>query len=84
LLHAREETLHALRDCEADALHNFLPAIPREGKIPVRRWAKLRLPTGQNCNSAWKETQKPLEKRRTARNVKVRCSSFLLVAVPIS
>jgi hypothetical protein len=40
--------------------------------VPVRRWAKLRIPTGQNCYSAWKEKQKPLEKRRTARNVKVR------------
>ena len=42
-------------------------------------WAKLRLPTGQNCYSAWKEKEKPLEKRRTARNVKVRCTSVTLV-----
>ncbi|KAI9433273.1 hypothetical protein H4582DRAFT_1766398, partial [Lactarius indigo] len=25
------------------------------------RWAKLQIPTGQNCYSAWKEKQKPLE-----------------------
>ncbi|KAH9016017.1 hypothetical protein EDB84DRAFT_1252809, partial [Lactarius hengduanensis] len=37
----------------------------------VRRWARLRILTGQNCYSAWKEKQKPLEKRRTTRNVKV-------------
>jgi hypothetical protein len=34
-------------------------------------WAKLRIPTGQNCYTAWKEKEKPLEKRRTAHNVKV-------------
>jgi hypothetical protein len=53
-------------------LHGFLPTAPIGVEISVRRWAKLRLPTGQNCNSAWKELQKPLERRRTARNVKVR------------
>jgi len=41
-------------------------------KILVQRWAKLRIPTGQNCYSAWKEKQKPLKKWRTVRNVKVR------------
>lgn len=72
LLRAREAEPRALRDCEAEALRESLPATSREGDIFVRRWAKLRIPTGQNCNSAWKELNKPLEKRRTARNVKVR------------
>ncbi|EMD33759.1 hypothetical protein CERSUDRAFT_67897 [Gelatoporia subvermispora B] len=35
------------------------------------RWARLRLATGQNARSAWKECQKPLDKLRTSRNVKV-------------
>ena len=79
LLRAREAEPHPLRDCEADALQESLPSVPREGHISVRRWAKLRLPTGQNCYSAWKEKEKPLEKRRTARNVKVRSTSLTLV-----
>ena len=75
LLRAREGEPCPLRDCEAAALRNFLPNSHLEAEIYVRRWAKLRIPTGQNCYSAWKETQKPLEKRRTARNVKV-CRAF--------
>ena len=71
LLRAREKVPGPLRDCEAIALRDFLPGSQLEDKICVRRWAKLRLPTGQNCYSAWKETQKPIEKRRTAHNVKV-------------
>jgi hypothetical protein len=71
LLRAREEVPRPLRDCEAGALREFLPDAQMEDELYVRRWAKLRLPTGQTCYSAWKETQRPIEKRRTARNVKV-------------
>jgi len=71
LLRAREETAHPLRECEADALREILPTVSRETEIRVRRWEKLRIPTGQNCYSSWKEKQKPLDRRRTARNVKV-------------
>ena len=78
LLCAREEVPSPLRDCEADALRDLLPAAQIEDEICVRRWAKLRLPTGQNCYSTWKETQKPIEKCHTARNVKV-CSILLQV-----
>jgi hypothetical protein len=69
LLCAREEEVRPLRDCEGSALCNFLNIAPTE--IRVRRWAKLHIPTGQNCYSAWKELERPIEKRRTARNVKV-------------
>jgi hypothetical protein len=72
LLRAREKVPRPLRDCEADALCEYLGILSLGPEIFVRRWAKLRIPTGQNCYSAWKEKQKPLEKRRTARNVKVR------------
>ena len=81
LMCAREEVLCPLRDCEADALRDFLPGAQMGDEICVHRWAKLRLPTGQNCYSAWKETQKPIEKRRTARNVKV-CSISLHAFLP--
>ncbi len=40
--------------------------------LRMRKWARLRLPTGQIARSAWKENLKPLEKLRMARNVKVR------------
>jgi hypothetical protein len=71
LLCACEETVHPLRECEADALHKILPTASRETEIHMRRWAKLHIPTGQNCYSSWKEKQKPLNRHRTARNVKV-------------
>jgi hypothetical protein len=71
LLRAREDEAYPLRTCEEIALCSFLNIDPNESQIPVHRWAKLRLPTGQICYSAWKELQKPIEKRRTARNVKV-------------
>jgi hypothetical protein len=72
LLRARESDPRPLRDCEANALCEYLGTPSLGSEVLVRRWAKLRIPTGQNCYSAWKEKQKPLEKRRTARNVKVR------------
>ena len=71
LLHAHEGKWSALWECEAEALCNFLPTFQRGTEIPVTRWAKLQLPTGQNCNSAWKELQKLIKKYRTAHNVKV-------------
>jgi hypothetical protein len=71
LLHARKETAHPLRECEADVLREILPTASRETEICVRRWAKLCIPTGQNCYSSWKEKQKPLDRRRTVCNVKV-------------
>ena len=37
----------------------------------IRRWARLKLPNGQVARSAWKEQNKPPEKVRQARCVKV-------------
>jgi hypothetical protein len=62
LLHAHKGEPWPLQECEAKALCEFLPTAPRGVKISVRRWAKLQLLTRQNCNSAWKELQKPLER----------------------
>lgn len=78
LLRAREEEARPLRDCEGKVLREFLGIPPSTTEILVRRWAKLRIPTGQNCYSAWKELEKPIEKRCTARNVKVHyCRIFV-------
>jgi hypothetical protein len=71
LLRAREEEARPLRDCETKALCEFLGIATATNEICVHRWAKLRIPTGQNCYSSWKELQRPIERRRTARNVKV-------------
>ncbi|PBK73221.1 hypothetical protein ARMSODRAFT_1068079 [Armillaria solidipes] len=37
----------------------------------VRRWARLRLPTGQNVRSLWIEQYKPLNRLRSSRHVKI-------------
>jgi hypothetical protein len=71
LLCARESDLHPLHDCEVDTLHNYLGIVSLGLRTLVQCWAKLRIPTGQNCYSAWKEKQKPLERQQTAWNVKV-------------
>jgi len=76
LLRARDKHPERLQECEVYALERFL-SMSNMDSVSVRRWARLRIPTGQICYSAWKEWQKPLEKRRTARNVKV-CHPFLL------
>ena len=71
LLCAHKKTAHPLRECEADVLHEILPTTSNNTEIHMRRWAKLRIPTRQNCCSSWKEKEKPLNKCRTACNVKV-------------
>ena len=47
LLWARESDPHPLRDCEVDALCEYLGILSLGPEVPVRRWAKLRIPTGQ-------------------------------------
>jgi hypothetical protein len=71
LLRPWESAPCALRDYEAVALQDFMPATQMGDQICMCCWAKLRIPTGQNCYTAWKEKEKPLEKCRTAHNVKV-------------
>jgi len=71
LLSVWEEVPHPLWDCEAATLREFLPDAQMGDKICIHQWAKLQLPTGQNCYSTWKEMQKPIEKCCTRCNVKV-------------
>ena len=63
LLRARDKYLQRLRECEVEALQTFLPILSEMDSISVRRWARLKIPTGQICYSTWKELLKPLEKR---------------------
>jgi len=53
LLRAHEGNPSPLWECEAEALCDFFPAIQRGVEIPVIRWAKLRLPMGQNCRERY-------------------------------
>ena len=87
LLRARDNVYRAMRDCEKNAFVHYLRHSHNLGTTgdwspKVMRWARLRLPTGQVARSSWKESQKPLEKIRMARNVKVlvsfNYSTFLL------
>ncbi|KAH9968257.1 hypothetical protein BC827DRAFT_1152522 [Russula dissimulans] len=79
LLRARKAHPQPLRECEANALLCFLH-ISSDTDFRVRRWAKLRLPTGQIAHSAWKEKERPLEKRRTACNVKILLDNKIRIA----
>ena len=78
LLRARDRNPHTLRECEAEALRKFLHTTDTSETVSVYRWAKLRIPTGQICYSSWKEMEKPLLRRRTARNVKVFYTSLMI------
>jgi hypothetical protein len=76
LLRAKEQTFYKLSNEYLTALKIFLlkaynMVLPEETPVSVQRWARLSLPTGQVARSRWKETLKPLDKVRMARNVKV-------------
>ncbi|KAG6824974.1 hypothetical protein H0H92_005267 [Tricholoma furcatifolium] len=45
--------------------------------LKVVRWARIRLPNGQIARSLWKEAEKPLNKLRMARNVKLMYNGHL-------
>jgi len=71
LLCAQDKHPQHLHECEIEALRRFLPTLSETDGISIHRWARLRIPTGQICYSAWKELLKPLERRQTACNIKV-------------
>jgi len=77
LLCAWEPNPRPLRECEANTLLRFM-CIPTDSEFRVCRWAKLQIPTGQMCYTAWKEKEKPLGKWCTARNVKVSLPSLVI------
>jgi hypothetical protein len=73
LLRARDEYRHRLDGEAGRVIRQFLERSngPMTGNLSVVRWARLRIPNGQIARSAWKETCRPLNKVRMARNVKV-------------
>jgi hypothetical protein len=73
LLRARDEYRHRLDGEAGRVSRQFLERSngPMTGNLSVVRWARLRIPNGQIARSAWKETCRPLNKVRMARNVKV-------------
>jgi hypothetical protein len=78
MLRARDKYQQRLRGCEADALRRFSSRFSGTDSMSVRRWARLRIPNGQICYSAWKELAKDLKNRRTARNIKVSTRLFVI------
>ena len=83
LLRARDRYQRTMKANEAIALKKYLQNFHflalGEGWTPkITRWARLRLPNGQVARSQWKEALKPINKIRTARNVKV-CFRYLFL-----
>jgi hypothetical protein len=83
LLRAKERTFYKLDHEYLTALRDFLlkaynMVLAEETSVSVQRWARLSLPTGQVARSRWKETLKPLNKVRMARNVKVNLIQIVL------
>lgn len=75
LLRAQDRYDRPMQPCEARALAVYIQNLNGtelgSGCPKITRWARLRLPNGQIARSKWKEAQKPLNKVRMARNVKV-------------
>lgn len=78
LLCKKDRRLHELELHENTALrsyvHNNVAAhlVPNDWNVSkVRRWARLRLPSGQIARSTWREVLKDQKNIRCARNVKV-------------
>jgi hypothetical protein len=76
LLRAREKNASRMHGPEAAALRAYLrdegQDLSDNYDLSVHRWARLRVPTGQIARSLWKESLKPINQVRMARNVKVR------------
>ncbi|KAJ7705824.1 hypothetical protein B0H16DRAFT_1346030 [Mycena metata] len=83
-LTATDGASRGVDEFEARALKTYLAAAGQrmtENWIPsVVRWSRLRLPNGQVARSAWKESLKPINRLRCARNVKVRCANKMRFA----
>jgi hypothetical protein len=75
LLRAKQRTAAIVTLMEADATNMYLRNLEFETRDPanlkVTRWARLRLPNGQNARSLWKEQLQQPDRIRTSRNVKV-------------
>ncbi|KAG0702249.1 hypothetical protein DFH29DRAFT_763492, partial [Suillus ampliporus] len=69
LLHKRDSRPMVPREPGAEAIFQYLGHRCRNFKI--RRWAHVRLPNGQIARTAWRETERPPEKVRPARHVKI-------------
>ncbi|KZP29720.1 hypothetical protein FIBSPDRAFT_815810 [Athelia psychrophila] len=73
LLRAVDTIQRAVRPCESTAIRQYYletEGSAVEGDVFVTRWSRLKLPNGQVARSRWKESQKPLSKLRSARNIK--------------
>jgi hypothetical protein len=75
LLRAKQRTAALVTPMEAEATNTYLRNLEFDTRDPanlkVTRWARLRLPNGQNARSLWKEQLQQPDRIRTSRNVKV-------------
>ena len=76
LLRAKDNASRNIPNCEESALIKYLNdthnlSLSDDWSPTITRWARLHLPNGQIARSAWKENLKPINKVRTARNIKV-------------
>ncbi|KAI0695490.1 hypothetical protein C8T65DRAFT_710796 [Cerioporus squamosus] len=82
LLSPFEEVAHPVGALEVAAFHEYFARtginVPADLHPSVRRWARLRLPTGQNARTLWKEgkREEALKQPRRARMVKLRGNHF--------
>ena len=60
LLRTQDNNPQRLGECGVEALQRYFPVLSNTGSVSVRRWARLRIPTGQICYTAWKELQNAL------------------------
>ena len=76
LLRARAEDMEKIDGLPGLAIRRYFQQeaedVHDDWNPRVRKWARLRLPTGQIARSSWKEKLKSMEKVRSSRNVKVR------------
>ncbi|KAJ7041114.1 hypothetical protein C8F04DRAFT_1303728 [Mycena alexandri] len=84
LLTAMDNIARPVSTLEAVAFRRYLASLGQNKDadwVPhVTRWSRVRLPNGQVARSRWKEINKPLEKLRMARNIKVLCNGKIRFA----
>ena len=75
LLGAKDKNPHTLTPNLSQLIYNYLTAVgvvlPESQALKLIRWARLKLPNEQIARSLWKEKEKPYDRLRKARNVKV-------------
>lgn len=78
LLRKRDSRPIVPQEPAAEAIFQYLG---HRHNIRIRRWARLHLPNGQIARTAWRETDRPPEKLRPSRHVKVKVFSLSIICL---